>query len=68
MLEQKKGLQVGNGTNIWTQVHVQDLSVLYLLLGEDIAQKGGKATWGKEGYYVSPITVTTYAIQRGEES
>jgi len=51
MLEQKRGLQVGQGTNIWTQVHVQDLSVLYLLLGEAAAQNGGKATWGQEGYY-----------------
>lgn len=51
VLQRKKGIQVGQGQNIWHQVHVQDLSDLYLRLGEEAASGGGKATWGKEGYY-----------------
>lgn len=51
VLNRKKGIQVGKGQNIWHQVHVQDLSDLYLRIGEDAANGGGKATWGKEGYY-----------------
>ncbi|KIW17948.1 hypothetical protein PV08_05143 [Exophiala spinifera] len=47
----KEGVQLGPATNIWTEVHVQDLSMVYLLLGEAAAQGGGSATWGKEGFY-----------------
>lgn len=50
-LQRKKAFQVGSGKNLWTQVHVQDLSDLYLLLGEAAIEGGGKATWGKDGYY-----------------
>lgn len=51
VLKRKQGLLVGEGKNIWHQVHVQDLSDVYLALGEAAAQGGGKATWGDEGYY-----------------
>jgi len=51
ILKAKEGVQLGAATNIWTEIHVQDLSMVYLLLGEAAAQGGGKATWGKEGYY-----------------
>lgn len=51
MLEQKKGLQVGNGENIGPNVHIHDLSDCYVKLVEAAVEKGGKATWGKEGYY-----------------
>lgn len=50
-LKRKKGIQVGPGKNIWHSVHVQDLSDLYLAVGESAAAGGGKATWGEEGYY-----------------
>lgn len=50
-LKRKKGIQVGHGKNIWHSVHVQDLSDLYLSLGESAVVGGGKATWGDEGYY-----------------
>ena len=53
VLETKKGIQVGKGQNIWHQIHVNDLSDLYLRLGEEATQGGGKATWGKEGYYLA---------------
>ena len=42
------GLQ---GTNIWHYIHVQDLSNVYLALGESAAAGGGKATWNEKGYY-----------------
>jgi hypothetical protein len=51
ILKAKQGMQIRKGENIWTQVHVQDLSTLYLLLGEAAARGGGDATWGNEGYY-----------------
>jgi len=55
-LERGRGVQVGAGENWWTYVHVQDLSNVYLSLFESALDKiaggdGGKATWGKEGYY-----------------
>jgi len=61
MLERKKGLMVGKGQNKWMNVHVSDLSKLYLLLAEAAAghvassssgpPNAGKATWNDEGYY-----------------
>ena len=54
MLEQKRGFLPGKGENVWHEVHVQDLSDLYLLLGEAAVDGGGKATWtGKDGYYLA---------------
>ena len=51
VIKRKKGIQVGEGKNIWHSVHVQDLSDLFLAVGEAAAGGGGKATWGDEGYY-----------------
>ena len=51
MLEQKKGLQIGNGENIGPNVHIHDLSDCYIKLVEAAVEGGAKATWGKEGYY-----------------
>lgn len=53
VLKQKKGFVIGSGENVWTQSHIQDLSELYLLLGEAAAVGGGSATWGPEGYYLT---------------
>ncbi|KKY22669.1 putative nad dependent epimerase dehydratase family protein [Phaeomoniella chlamydospora] len=39
--------------NIWCMIHVQDLSNLYLLLGEAAASGGNPATWNDEGYYLA---------------
>ena len=50
-LETKHGLQVGAGETFWPNVHVYDMSKVYLKLVEAAVQGGGKATWGKEGYY-----------------
>ncbi|KAF1987611.1 NAD(P)-binding protein [Aulographum hederae CBS 113979] len=51
VMKRGKGFMVGEGKNRWTQIHVHDLSSLYLLLVEAAAEGGGKATWDQEGYY-----------------
>ncbi|KXG49812.1 Semialdehyde dehydrogenase, NAD-binding [Penicillium griseofulvum] len=53
VLKRKHGILVGKGENIWHQVHVQDLSNVYLALGEAASVGGGKATWNNEGYYLA---------------
>lgn len=53
ILQQKKGFMPGKGENVWHEVHVQDLSNLYHLLGEAAASGGGKATWDEQGYYLA---------------
>ena len=50
-VEKKVGIQVGEGNARWCNVHVHDLSDCYLKLVEAAVDGGGKATWGKEGYY-----------------
>ena len=50
-LQEQKGLQVGEGLNVWTNIHVEDLSNCYLKLVEAAASGGGNATWDLEGYY-----------------
>ncbi|KAL4788101.1 hypothetical protein BJX76DRAFT_317106 [Aspergillus varians] len=53
VLKRKKGFLVGEGKNVWHQIHVQDLSDLYRLLGDAAAAGGGKATWNDKGYYLA---------------
>jgi nucleoside-diphosphate-sugar epimerase len=53
ILHRKKGFMPGEGQNVWHEIHVQDLSDLYLLLGEAAMEGGGKATWDNEGYYLA---------------
>ncbi|EON65639.1 hypothetical protein W97_04878 [Coniosporium apollinis CBS 100218] len=50
-LEQKHGIMVGEGQTYWPNVHVYDLSDLYLRLVEEAARDVGSATWGAQGYY-----------------
>lgn len=50
-LQQGHGIQVGAGKTFWTQIHVHDLSDLYLKLVEAASDGGGSATWNDEGYY-----------------
>ena len=50
-LERKEGFQIDAGQSKWTNVHVYDLSDAYLKLVEAAVDAGGRATWGKEGYY-----------------
>ncbi|KAK4982202.1 hypothetical protein LTR50_007807 [Elasticomyces elasticus] len=50
-IEKGHGIQVGAGKAYWTEVHIHDLSDLYLKLVEAAVAGGGPATWGVEGYY-----------------
>ncbi|CAD0091682.1 unnamed protein product, partial [Aureobasidium vineae] len=50
-MQQGHGIQVGAGKTFWTQIHVHDLSDLYLKLVEAASNGGGSATWNDEGYY-----------------
>lgn len=53
VIKRGKGFLVGKGENVWHQVHVQDLSNVYLALGDAASEGGGKATWNDEGYYLA---------------
>lgn len=50
-LEKGHGIQVGAGKAYWTNVHVHDLSEVFVALVEAAAAGGGNASWGAEGYY-----------------
>lgn len=57
-LEQGQAIKVNEGKTYWCDVHIHDLSALFLKLVEEAAAGGstkewpGKpATWGPEGYY-----------------
>ncbi|KAH7359730.1 NAD dependent epimerase/dehydratase family protein [Pyrenochaeta sp. MPI-SDFR-AT-0127] len=52
ILQRGKGFIVGEGFNFWTEVHVQDLSEVFLgLVTAALEPEGGKATWNQKGYY-----------------
>jgi nucleoside-diphosphate-sugar epimerase len=51
ILKRGAAFQVNQGLNSWDAVHVRDVAAIYLALVEAAASGGGKATWGKEGYY-----------------
>lgn len=40
------------GANVWHEIHVQDLTDLYIRLGESTVN-GEPATWNEKGYYLS---------------
>lgn len=51
-LQRGKGFQVNAGQNIWHEIHVQDLSNVFLgLVTAALQPGGGDATWNEEGYY-----------------
>jgi len=50
-IQKGHAFQIGEGKNVWTMVHVHDLSNLYLSLVEAAASGSGAATWNDEGYY-----------------
>lgn len=52
-LEQGHGLMIGDGKNYWNNVHVHDLSNVYLALVEAAVAGGGRATWNQRGYYLT---------------
>ncbi|KAL8716922.1 MAG: hypothetical protein Q9225_005786 [Loekoesia sp. 1 TL-2023] len=50
-LQKGHGIQVGAGKTYWTNVHVHDLSDVFVGLVEAAAAGGEQASWGNEGYY-----------------
>lgn len=51
-LQRGKAFHVEEGENTWTQVHIRDLSNIFLLLVTSaLSPEGGKATWNQDGYY-----------------
>lgn len=50
-LQNGAAFQINNGRNRWQNVHIQDLSDLFVLLIDEALKGGGIATWGREGYY-----------------
>lgn len=51
ILSKKQGFQVGAGEGRFSNVHVRDLSDLYLRLVEAAANSTGNAFWNGQGYY-----------------
>ncbi|KAI5455607.1 hypothetical protein BGZ63DRAFT_518955 [Mariannaea sp. PMI_226] len=51
ILQRKYAFSVGQGKNVWSSVHIHDVSNLFLLLVEAAAQGGGSAAWGAGGFY-----------------
>ncbi|RDW63266.1 hypothetical protein BP6252_10811 [Coleophoma cylindrospora] len=52
-LAQGKAFKVNEGKNIWHEVHVQDLTDMYVRLGEAAVAGGSPATWNEKGYYLA---------------
>ncbi|KAF4764519.1 hypothetical protein HAV15_000874 [Penicillium sp. str.  len=48
VLKRKHGFLVGKGENVWHQVHVQDLSNVYLALGEAASRAVAKSAFDKK--------------------
>lgn len=45
--------QVNQGKNIWHEVHVQDLTDMYVSLTEAAVTGSPNSTWNEEGYYLA---------------
>jgi len=52
MLERGQGFKVGNEDYMWFNVHIHDLSRLYLSLLEAAIAGGDALTWNSDGYYL----------------
>ncbi|KAJ4982973.1 nucleoside-diphosphate-sugar epimerase [Stagonosporopsis vannaccii] len=48
-----EAFQINEGRNIWHEVHVQDLTDIYVSLTEAAITGSKPATWNKEGYYLA---------------
>ena len=51
ILKRGIGFHVGQGLNRWSEIHVQDVSNVFLDLVTAALEGGGKASWNEEGYY-----------------
>ena len=52
ILERRAGFLIGKEDYMWFNVHIYDLSRLYLLLLEAAVTGGGEASWNSKGYYL----------------
>lgn len=52
ILERGEGFRIGMQDFMWFNVHIYDLSRLYLALLEAAVTDSGQATWNEEGYYL----------------
>ncbi|KAI9042042.1 uncharacterized protein KD926_006166 [Aspergillus affinis] len=50
-LQNGYGLQLGRGLSIWPNVHIEDLSDVFLRIFEEAIHNGSRASWNREGYY-----------------
>lgn len=50
-LENGAALQINKGQSRWANVHVEDLSNLFLSLFDDALKGSSEAIWGQHGYY-----------------
>lgn len=51
VIETGQAFTVGRGQSRWSNVHIHDLSDIYVLLVGQALVGGDVATWGREGYY-----------------
>jgi hypothetical protein len=52
VLTRGKGFRIGDGLNRWNEIHMQDLSKMFLdLVDAALQPDGGKASWNKDGFY-----------------
>jgi len=53
-LQRGNAVQIGKGENVWSNVHISDISNLLLRLAEKAASGDtGKDTWGRNGLYLA---------------
>ena len=52
ILERGAGFLIGKEDYMWFNIHIHDLSRLYLSLLEAAVAGGGEASWNSEGYYL----------------
>ncbi|KAI3552863.1 hypothetical protein CABS03_14392 [Colletotrichum abscissum] len=52
VIDRGRGFQVAEAQNQWHQIHIDDCADAFILLAEEAAKPdGGKAQWGRKGYY-----------------
>ncbi|RDW75541.1 NAD(P)-binding Rossmann-fold containing protein [Coleophoma cylindrospora] len=57
ILSRGKAFTIGEGCNIWDNIYITDLAEAFRILTEEaLKPHGGKATWGREGYYFTATT------------
>lgn len=67
ILKREEAFQVNRGLNWWNAIHVRDIARIYLALVEAAELGGGKATWGKEGYYFAESQSYVYICYVGAD-